>query len=186
VDINHCSLDKTTPLENQKAVGFFSLEVRAGELWATDCEWTPSTRVAFRAGEWKYFSPAYDVDVKTAEVVSFLNCALTNTPATWGVQALSMAASRSSSARTSIAAASIPTDVLRAVVVGEDRELAKKCKQELLRRGEQLTDPDTRDGQRLAGMLPRQGDGIVHGAKTSSFGVMTQEQAREHLAKKKR
>lgn len=89
-DINHLSLDKTAPLENQRGVGFFGLQVREGELWAFDCEWTDLVRAGLSKNppEWKYFSPAYDVDAETGEVVSFLNCALTNTPATWGVTAL--------------------------------------------------------------------------------------------------
>jgi hypothetical protein len=89
-DINHLSLDKTAPLENQRGVGFFALQVRDGDLWAFDCEWTDTVRAGLSKDppEWKYFSPAYDVDAETGEVVSFLNCALTNTPATWGVTAL--------------------------------------------------------------------------------------------------
>jgi hypothetical protein len=90
MDINHLSLKADAPLENQRAVGFFSLEVRAGELWATGCVWTDLVRDGLTKDppEWKYFSPAYDVDVETGEVVSFLNCALTNTPATHHVTAL--------------------------------------------------------------------------------------------------
>jgi hypothetical protein len=89
-DINHLSLDKTAPLENQKGVGFFSLQVRDGELWTADCEWAAwvASGLTKDPPEWKFFSPAYDVDAETGEVVSFLNCALTNTPATWGVTAL--------------------------------------------------------------------------------------------------
>lgn len=90
MDVNHLSLDKTAPLENQRAVGFFSLDVRGGDLWAVDCEWTDVVRGGLSKDppEWKYFSPAYDVDAETGEVVGFLNCALTNTPATHNVTAL--------------------------------------------------------------------------------------------------
>jgi hypothetical protein len=90
MDVNHLSLNPDAPIENQRAVGFFSLEVRDSALWAVDCEWTDTVVAGLtkKPPEWKYFSPAYDVDKETDEVVSFLNCALTNNPATHHVTAL--------------------------------------------------------------------------------------------------
>lgn len=90
VDINHLSLDKTAPLENQRAVGFFSVEVRDGELWAVDCEWTDLVKngLSKNPPEWKYHSPAYDIDPETGEVLGLTNLALTNNPATFNVTAL--------------------------------------------------------------------------------------------------
>lgn len=90
MDVNHLSLNPDAPIANQRAVGFFSLEVRDGGLWAVDCEWTDTVVAGLtkKPPEWKYFSPAYDVDKETDEVVSFLNCALTNNPATHHVTAL--------------------------------------------------------------------------------------------------
>jgi hypothetical protein len=84
------SLDKDAPLENHAAVGWHSLEVRGGELWATNVEWADCVRAGLSKDppEWKYFSPAYDIDPKTDEVVSYLNTALTNNPATHNVTAL--------------------------------------------------------------------------------------------------
>lgn len=95
VDVNHLSLNPDAPIANQRAVGFFSLEVRDDELWAVGCEWSDTVRDGLTKDppEWKYFSPAYDVDPKTREVISFLNCALTNTPATHRVTALASSAS---------------------------------------------------------------------------------------------
>lgn len=88
IDVDHMSLDKSAPIENHAAVGWFSLEVRDGELWATDVEWTNDTiRDGLTRGAWKYTSSAYDVN-DDGEVVSFLNLAITNNPATWGVTAL--------------------------------------------------------------------------------------------------
>jgi len=90
VDINHLSLNKDAPLENQRAVGWFDIEVRGGELWAVNVEWTDtvSAGLAKDPPEWRYHSPAYDVDAKTGEVLSLTNLALTNNPATWSVTAL--------------------------------------------------------------------------------------------------
>lgn len=90
IDVNHLSLDKTAPLENQRAVGWFSIAVRDGELWAIDVEWTDTVRPGLckEPPEWRYHSPAYDVDPESHEIVSLLNLAITNTPATWGVTAL--------------------------------------------------------------------------------------------------
>jgi hypothetical protein len=90
IDVNHLSLDKSAPIENQRAAGWFAIEVRDGELWAVDVEWTDLVRAGLckTPPEWRYHSPAYDVDESTGEVVSLLNLAITNTPATWGVTAL--------------------------------------------------------------------------------------------------
>ena len=90
VDINHLSLNKDAPLENQKAVGFFRIEARGGELWAVGCEWTDTVRagLAKRPPEWRFHSPAYAVDPDSGEIVSLTNLALTNNPATHHVTAL--------------------------------------------------------------------------------------------------
>jgi hypothetical protein len=90
MDVDHLSLNDKAPIENRRAVGWFALEVRDGDLWAVQCEWTDTVVAGLTKDppEWKYFSPAYDVDQETGEVVSFLNCALTNNPATHNVTAL--------------------------------------------------------------------------------------------------
>ena len=90
IDVDHMSLDKSAPPENHRAVGWHRLEVRGGELWAVGVAWTGEVSAGLKADPpaWRYFSPAYDVDKKTREVVSYLNTALTNNPATWSVTAL--------------------------------------------------------------------------------------------------
>jgi hypothetical protein len=90
IDIDHLSLDKSAPLENRRAVGWFDIDVRNGELWAVNVEWTDvvCSGLAKDPPEWRYHSPAYDLDVATDEVVSLTNLALTNVPATHGVTAL--------------------------------------------------------------------------------------------------
>jgi hypothetical protein len=101
IDVDHLSLDAKAPPESRKAVGWHRLEVRAGELWAVDVEWTDAVRAGLTKSppEWRYFSPAYDTEKKTGEIVSYLNTALTNNPATWSVTAL---ASATSSQRTTV------------------------------------------------------------------------------------
>lgn len=90
IDVDHLSLDKEAPLHNHAAVGWHSLEVRDGDLWAVNVEWTEAVRAGLTKDPpaWKYFSPAYDVDPESGEVISYLNTALTNNPATHFVTAL--------------------------------------------------------------------------------------------------
>jgi len=91
IDVDHLSTKDTAPPEARKAVGFHSLAVRASatgpELWAEAAEWTAAVASGLAVDppgtpEWKYFSPWYDVDKKTGEIVSYKNTALTNNPAT--------------------------------------------------------------------------------------------------------
>lgn len=98
IDVDHLSLSESAPPEARKAVGWMRLATRlddAGnhELWAVGVEWTAAVKAGLECDppEWRYFSPAYDVDKKTGEINRFLNTALTNNPATWGVTALATA-----------------------------------------------------------------------------------------------
>lgn len=97
IDIDHMSLDPMAPIENHKAVGRHRLEVRNGDLWAVMVELAEMIRcgLACDPPEWMSFSPAYDLDKDTGEVISYLNTAITNNPATWNVtQLASMAVAR--------------------------------------------------------------------------------------------
>lgn len=97
IDVDHMSLNEKSPPEARKAVGFHRLAVRDSEtgpeLWAVDVQWTAAVAegLAQEVPEWRYFSPAYDVDEKTGEIIRYLNTALTNNPATWSVTALASA-----------------------------------------------------------------------------------------------
>ena len=94
IDVDHLSLSEKAPPESRKAAGWNRLAVRLSnegpELWTTDCEWVDFARVGLEKDppEWRYFSPAFDVSTSTNEVISYLNTALTNNPATWSVTAL--------------------------------------------------------------------------------------------------
>lgn len=89
IDYDHLSLTENRPATAGQAAGWHRLEVRpspAGpELWAVDVEWCDEAREGIEAKppKWRYFSPAYDIDEETREVISYLNTALCINPATW-------------------------------------------------------------------------------------------------------
>lgn len=94
IDYDHASLAGLVldPAQAGKAAGWFTPEVRAGELWATNVRWTPAAAHALSNIEWRYMSPAFDVD-ESGRIVALCNVALTNLPATHNLDAL-VAASR--------------------------------------------------------------------------------------------
>lgn len=98
IDVDHASLDPAAPPENHRAVGRHHLEVRESssgpELWATAVDWSADAKAALESSPpgFRYFSPAYDVLRETGEIVGYCNVALTNNPATYGIQQI--AASR--------------------------------------------------------------------------------------------
>lgn len=100
-DFDHRSLMPNVSPEAAKASGWHSIEVREHdgkpELWATSCDWTAVARAGIEADppEWRYFSPAFGVDPETREVMSYVNCALTNNPLTHGIPALASREARS-------------------------------------------------------------------------------------------
>lgn len=64
------------------AACWYDLELRGGELWAVNVEWTPRAAEMLRAREYRYLSPAFDFDRKTRRIRALINIALTNIPAT--------------------------------------------------------------------------------------------------------
>lgn len=70
------------PAQSGKAAGWCSLEVKNGELWAKEVEWTPTARKMLTDKEYLYFSPIIDFEEKSREVVELQSVALTNRPAT--------------------------------------------------------------------------------------------------------
>lgn len=84
------------PIEAPASCMSWVPEIRNGGLWATQCKWTDRARSFLSAGEYRYFSPAFeheDVDDQRQRVVKVLNVALTNIPAMRGIAPL-VAASR--------------------------------------------------------------------------------------------
>ena len=70
-----------------KAAGWFVPAVRNGELWATSVTWTPAAAQALRDGEFRFISPAFTAD-DDGRIGRLVNVALTNLPATKGLDAL--------------------------------------------------------------------------------------------------
>jgi hypothetical protein len=107
IDVDHLSFSKEAPPEARKAVGWMRLETRldesgAAELWAVDVRWTAAVSAGLESDppEWRYFSPAYRADPKTGEILAYLNTALTNNPATWGVTSLATVATEGATGMT--------------------------------------------------------------------------------------
>lgn len=95
LDYDHAMLgtDRAVdPAQAGKAAGWFNLEVRDGELWAVNVRWTEPAAEALRRKEWRFMSPAFQTDEK-GHILSLLNVAITNLPATRQLTPL-MAASR--------------------------------------------------------------------------------------------
>ncbi len=134
IDVDHMSLSDTAPPEHHRAVGWHKLEVRdtssGPELWAVDVEWTPEIKASLETSPpgFRYFSPAYDVERKTGEVVGYLNTALTNNPATYQVTALaSRAASTTAREGTNEERPMKYADCL-AALMGDDEEKKEAAK----------------------------------------------------------
>lgn len=89
VDYDHAMLDPypSNPSESGKAAGSFKLAVVDGALMAVDVKWTPAARTAIEAGEWLYISPAFHHS-EDGTILEIVNVALTNIPATKGIDPL--------------------------------------------------------------------------------------------------
>jgi hypothetical protein len=70
------------------AAGWYKLEARDDGLWAVDIEWTETAYRMIKSREYRYYSPAYDVDTETNQIVGYHNGAITNYPATKNIQVL--------------------------------------------------------------------------------------------------
>ena len=84
VDYDHGSLQKAPvdPSRSSRAAGTARLELRGGDLWATNIRWTPDAKKAIEAGEWPSISPAFSHDDK-GRPSWLINFGLTGNPATF-------------------------------------------------------------------------------------------------------
>lgn len=96
LDYEHHSLDPNATPEQKKASGWGDLQVRDDGLWLTNIRWTPQAAEYLKAAEFRYLSPAFNVDDEN-QVIELINVALTNLPATHNQEAL-VAASQGASA----------------------------------------------------------------------------------------
>jgi len=97
-DLGHSIPDPSVSVENKKAVGWFTLEVRetddGPELWAINCRWKKEVAQEIADEEWGYVSPWFYFDESNGRVLEIINCALTNVPATFNAFPLREAADR--------------------------------------------------------------------------------------------
>lgn len=152
MDVDHLSLNHVAPPESRKAIGWHKLEVRKDGLWAVDVEWTAAVKAGLEADppEWRYFSPAYDVEKKSREVVAYLNTALTNNPATWQVSAL---ATSVGSEGTNLTLEDIRA-ALKAMSEGEDEECKMKAGKMLAALDDDVQAPAEQKEEAAAGDEP--------------------------------
>lgn len=94
IDVEHQSLDAAHADPTARdARGWFALEVRNGELWATKVRWAPDGEARLREKRQRYISPAFAVDA-AGRVLSITNAALVTMPATHDTPALIAASTR--------------------------------------------------------------------------------------------
>lgn len=87
IDYEHAHLPTSgAPPSEKRAAGWFRPEVRGGELWAADVDWTPRGREAVEAKEFRFTSLWGDGerDGERVRLRRLRNVALTNTPAVIG------------------------------------------------------------------------------------------------------
>lgn len=75
------------PAESGKAAGWFTPELREGELWAASVSWTPKAERMLLDREYRYISPTFDTD-EAGEIHALHNVALTNIPALHSLEPL--------------------------------------------------------------------------------------------------
>lgn len=94
IDLEHLSLDDSAPNYDPDARGWCRLELRNGELWATDVRWTPDGERRLGADKTqRYFSPAFALDDESRPIRLF-NIALVAMPGTDNLEALVAASER--------------------------------------------------------------------------------------------
>jgi phage I-like protein len=100
-DYEHLGL-KPEATSNGKApaAAWAKLALRADGIWLTHIKWTQAGADHLRSGEYRYLSPAFNINPKTGEIVELINVALTNLPATNNIKPL-VEASRLASRRNS-------------------------------------------------------------------------------------
>lgn len=92
LDLEHLSLDVHARNHDPDARGWFDLEIRNGELWAVNVNWTPDGARRLTEKTQAYTSPAFLTDGE-GRITKMLNAALVAMPATYQASAL-VAASR--------------------------------------------------------------------------------------------
>lgn len=116
IDYEHKMLDWLAPAEDMKAAGWFTPEVRDGDLWAVNVRWTSKAAAHLRDGEWRYMSPAFTTG-EDGRIVELINVALTNLPATHQLEALVAASARALAQETNPAPPEKGTPTMKNVLI---------------------------------------------------------------------
>lgn len=94
IDLEHLSLDSSGANFDPDAYGWCALEVRNGELWATNVRWTPEGARRLSNRSQRYISPAFMFFEETNRVSELYNIAICAIPATYEAPALVAASKR--------------------------------------------------------------------------------------------
>lgn len=96
VDLEHLSLEH--PSESRSfdpdARAWCKLEMRGGELWATQVVWTPDGLARLQNRTQRYISPAFIFDTETKRIEQLLNIGIVAMPATHNIAPLVAASAR--------------------------------------------------------------------------------------------
>lgn len=99
LDLEHMSLDDAHPNWDPDARGWFDLEVRNGELWATNLVLTPDGERRLKDKTQVYISPCFTFD-DDRRVTEIVNVALVAMPATHAAPQLVAASARGKADKT--------------------------------------------------------------------------------------
>lgn len=95
IDLRHFSVSASATREQSEAMGWIpcpnGLQYVDGDgLYAVGVQWVPEVKEGLecKPPKWKYFSPLYDQDRKSKTILELQNVALTNMPATHGLNRL--------------------------------------------------------------------------------------------------
>jgi phage I-like protein len=94
IDLEHLSLDSEGNNYDPSAYGWCKLELRGGELWATNVSWTEAGAARLRKRESRYISPAFHYLADNGRITEIYNIAICAVPATYETPALVAASKR--------------------------------------------------------------------------------------------
>lgn len=101
LDLEHLALGDLRREDAADARAWFKLELRGGELWATQVRWTPDGARRLKNRTQRYISPAFTAD-ESGRVLELFNVALVAMPATHGAEPLVAARKSTTCASTRI------------------------------------------------------------------------------------
>lgn len=84
LDLEHLSLDDAAPHYDPDARAHYQLELRGGDLWATNVKWGPDGLRRLTQKTQRYTSPAFRADPETRRILELVNVGLVAMPATHG------------------------------------------------------------------------------------------------------